>query len=86
MLLLAGGLFAAEAVTALFSIFAPSVLGVMLLLTGAQVARGPFDFPPVKEKRLLTLVVAAASIWNVGIGFVLDILIHYGAGRGQFRR
>lgn len=84
-LLLLAGLFAANAVVALFSMFATSVLGVMLFLTGAQLALGSCDFAKVKADRFVTLVVAASTIWNVGIAFVIGLALHHGFRRGWLR-
>ena len=84
-LLLGAGLFAAHAVVVLFSMFATSALGVMLFLTGAQLALGSCDFGGNKEDRFVTLIAAAATIWNVGIGFALGIALHWGFKKGVFK-
>lgn len=84
-ILLLTGLFAARAISLLFSLFAVSALGVMLFLTGAQLALGSCDLGRGKEQRFVTLVVAAATIWNVGIGFVLGLLLHWGFRRRAFK-
>lgn len=84
-LLLVAGLFAAQAVTTLFSLFAMSVLGVMLFLTGAQLAHGACDLGGNRENQFVILVVAAATIWNIGIGFALGIALHWGFRRGLIR-
>lgn len=83
--LLLTGLFAAQAVVTLFSLFSTSVLGVMLFLTGAQLALGSCDFAKVKSDRFVTLVVAAATIWNVGIAFIIGLVLHHGFRRGWLR-
>lgn len=85
VILLSAGLFAARAISALFSLFAVSALGVMLFLTGAQLALGSCDFGRGKEQRFVALVVAAATTWNVGIGFVLGLLLHWGFRRQAFK-
>lgn len=84
-LLLAAGLFAANAVVVVFSILSTSVLGVMLFLTGAQLALGSCDFGRHKFDRFVTLITAAATIWNVGIAFLLGIVVHLGFKKGWFR-
>lgn len=84
-LLLLAGLFAAQAVVVLFSLFSSSVLGVMLFLTGAQLALGSCDLGRRKEDRFVTLIAAAATIWNVGIGFALGVALHWGFRKGWFK-
>lgn len=83
-LLLLGGLFAAQALVTVFSMLSVSVLGVMIFLTGAQLALGSCDFGKAKDQRFVTLVVAAATVWNVGIGFLLGVLLHWGFRKGWF--
>lgn len=84
-LLLLAGLFAAKAVVVLLSMFSTSVLGVMLFLTGAQLALGSRDLAKVEADRFVTLVVAASTIWNVAIAFVLGLALHHGLRRGWLR-
>jgi len=60
-------------VQALFRIFPAAILGVILFLTGAQLALGACDFSRDKGERFVTLVTAAFAIWNVGIAFVVGL-------------
>jgi ABC-type uncharacterized transport system permease subunit len=52
-------------------------LGVILFLTGAQLALGSCDFGENKEERFITLVTAAFSMWNVGLAFVAGVILAY---------
>jgi MFS superfamily sulfate permease-like transporter len=63
-------LFFSGSVQAIFSIFPAAVLGVILFLTGAQLALGSCDFSKDKRERFITLITAAFCIWNVGLGFL----------------
>jgi len=65
------GLLFSDSVTTLLKVFPLPVLGVVLFLTGAQLALGSCDFSKHKDERFATLVTAGCSVWNVGIGFVL---------------
>jgi hypothetical protein len=47
------------------------VLGVVLFLTGAQLALGSCEFSKQKDERFATLVTAGCAAWNVGLGFVI---------------
>jgi MFS superfamily sulfate permease-like transporter len=75
VLLCLSALFFSGSVTTLLRIFPTPVLGVVLFLTGAQLALGSCDFGKRKDERFATLVTAACSIWNVGLGFVLGWLL-----------
>jgi hypothetical protein len=66
----------------LLGIFPVAVLGVILFLTGAQLALGSCDFSSNKTERFITLVTAAFCIWNVGIGFLAGMAGAYLNKRG----
>jgi MFS superfamily sulfate permease-like transporter len=74
VILLCLALLLSGSVQTLFSIFPAPVLGVILFLTGAQVALGSCDFSKNKGERFLTLVTAAFCIWNVGLGFLVGMI------------
>jgi hypothetical protein len=65
-----------SSVEMLFKIFPQSVLGVILLLTGGQLALGSCDFGEDKEDRFITLVTAGFAMWNVGLAFAVGMLCH----------
>jgi predicted benzoate:H+ symporter BenE len=69
-ILLVLALFFSHSVTALFGIFPKAVLGVILFITGAQLALGSCQFSDDKGERFVTLVTAAFAVWNVGIAFL----------------
>ena len=84
-LLLALAMGFSRSIEAIFGVFPHSVLGVILFLTGAQLALGSCDFSKQKGERFITLVTAAFSMWNVGLAFVVGILLAYIAKRGLLR-
>lgn len=63
--------FFSSSVMTLLKLFPLPVLGVVLFLTGAQLALGSCDFSRQKDERFATLVTAGCAAWNVGIAFVL---------------
>ena len=85
VILLAIALFLSGSIQTLLSIFPPSVLGVILFLTGAQLALGSCDFSVKKGERFVTLITAAFCIWNVGIGFIVGIAGAWLDKRGRLR-
>ena len=68
-------------VEALFDVLPQSVLGVILFLTGAQLALGSCDFSDDKVERFITLVTTAFALWNVGLAFVAGV-----AGAALYKR
>ena len=78
-------MFLSGSIQTLLSIFPAAVLGVILFLTGAQLALGSCDFSRNKGERFVTLMTAAFCIWNVGIGFVVGIAGAYLNKRGLLK-
>lgn len=72
-------------VATLFRLFPPAVLGVILFLTGAQLALGACDISKDKGERFVTMVTGALAIWNVGIAFVVGIIAYWLNRRGLLR-
>jgi MFS superfamily sulfate permease-like transporter len=78
-------LFFSNSVATLLRIFPVPVLGVVLFLTGAQLALGSCEFSKRKDERFATLVTAGCSIWNVGLGFALGWLVLAALRRGYVK-
>lgn len=78
-------LFFSSSLTTLLRIFPPSILGVILFLTGAQLALGACDISKDKGERFATVITAALAIWNVGIAFVVGSAVYLIARRGWLK-
>jgi MFS superfamily sulfate permease-like transporter len=85
VILLLLALFLSGSVQTLFGILPKAILGVILFLTGAQLALGSSDFSKHKGERFITLVTAAFCIWNVGLGFLAGMVGAYLNKRGWLR-
>src|SRR6185437_14165467 len=85
VLLLLCAFFFSGSIQLVFELFARPVLGVILFLTGAQLALGSCDFSKHEGERFITLVTAAFSIWNVGLAFVVGIALAQIEKRGWLR-
>lgn len=85
MILLLLALFFSGSIATLFAIFPEPILGVILFMTGAQLALGSCDFGIDKNDRFVTIVTAAFSIWNVGLAFVAGIFLVYALRRNWVR-
>jgi len=74
--------FFSGSVEVLFKLFPAAVLGVILFLTGAQLALGSSTFPTDRGGRIVVLLTAALCMWNVAAGFVIGIVLHHMSKRG----
>src|SRR5262249_31919887 len=61
------------------------VLGVILFLTGAQLALGSCDISKDKGERFVTVITGALAVWNVGLAFVVGIAAYWLNKRGLVR-
>jgi len=84
-ILLCLALFFSASISALFGVLAQPVLGVILFLTGAQLALGSCDFSKNKGERFITLATTAFAMWNVGLAFVVGMTLAYIERRGRLR-
>ena len=85
VILLILAFFFAGSIQTIFGLIAQPVLGVILFLTGAQLALGSCDFSKNNVERFITLATTAFALWNVGLAFVVGLLLHQIARRGWFR-
>lgn len=69
------GLFFSDSVLLLFEMIPPAVLGVILCLTGLELAMSARDVGREKRDVLVLLITAGFSLWNVGIGFLIGLLV-----------
>lgn len=74
--LLVLALFFSQAIEALFLLFPLAVLGVVLFLTGVQLAFSS-RLPRERSGRLIALVCAALCIWNVAAGMLTGLALHH---------
>jgi MFS superfamily sulfate permease-like transporter len=77
--------FFSDSVGTLLRLFPPSILGVILFLTGAQLALGSCDFSKDKGERFVTLITGALAVWNIGIAFVVGMTAYAMNKRGWLR-
>jgi MFS superfamily sulfate permease-like transporter len=86
-LLLIVGLFLADSVGSLLRLFPLSVLGVILLFGGLELAVGMMPGEGTRRDRAVTLLTAAVSMWNMGAGFLAGLVFWYAyAAGGKERR
>jgi hypothetical protein len=64
-------------VATLLHLFPTPILGVILFLTGAQLALGACDIPKDKGERFVLMVTGALAVWNVGLAFVVGMAAYW---------
>lgn len=72
IVLLVTALLFSGAVATLMHLFPSAIHGVVLFLTGAQLALGGSDLSQDKGERFVTVMTAALAVWNVGVAFVVS--------------
>jgi MFS superfamily sulfate permease-like transporter len=85
LVLLATATLFSGSVATLLRLFPPAVLGVILFLTGAQLALGACDVPKDRGERFVLMVTGALAVWNVGIAFVVGTAAYWLNKRGLLR-
>jgi MFS superfamily sulfate permease-like transporter len=84
-LLLVTVLLFSGSVGTLLRLFPTNVLGVILFITGAQLALGACDISRDKGERFVLVITAALAVWNVGIAFVIGMVAYALNKRGLLR-
>jgi MFS superfamily sulfate permease-like transporter len=74
-LLLVLALGFSSSVVTLFEVIPQAVLGTILFMTGVQLSSGQFDQTRDGHASTVLLVTAGLSMWNVGIGFSVGLLL-----------
>jgi MFS superfamily sulfate permease-like transporter len=72
-------------VETILKIFPAPILGVILFLTGAQLALGSCEFGRNKNDRFVSLITAASAVWNIGLAFLLGMATYHLLKRGWVR-
>jgi MFS superfamily sulfate permease-like transporter len=85
VVLLVVAIFFSGSVGTLLRLFPVPILGVILFLTGAQLALGSCDFSKNKGERFVTVITGALAVWNVGIAFVVGMVVYAMHTRGWLR-
>jgi MFS superfamily sulfate permease-like transporter len=79
------GVFFSGSVQTIFGVIPREILGVILFLTGAQLALGSCDFSKDTDERFVTIVTAGLSMWNIGLAFVIGLSVFHLLKRGWMR-
>jgi len=69
------GLFLADSVATLFKVFPPVILGVILLFGGLELAAGGRGGASSKEDRYIIYLTAGLAMWNMGVAYLVGLLL-----------
>lgn len=79
------GLFLGDSVATLFRLFPRSLLGVILLFGGLELASGVKADNLRKEDRYVMLLTTGVALWNMGAGYLTGLILWYAFQRKWLR-
>ena len=85
ILVLGTGLFLADSVAVLLRLFPRSILGVILLFGGLELAAGVRADGSQKSDRYVMLLTTGVSMWNMGVGYLAGLALWYAFQREWLR-
>ena len=85
ILILFIGLFLSDSVATLFKLFPRSLLGVILLFGGLELAAGAHGNGYQRGDRYVVLLTAGLSLWNMGVGYLAGLALWHALQREWLR-
>jgi hypothetical protein len=79
------GLFLSDSVATLFKLFPRSLLGVILLFGGLELAAGAHGNGSQRGDRYVVLLTAGISLWNMGAGYLAGLALWHALQREWLR-
>ena len=70
-------LFFSDSVSIIFKIFPNAILGVILFFAGSELAIVVKDIGEKKNDFYVMLVVAAIAMWNMGVAFLVGVIMDH---------
>jgi hypothetical protein len=84
-ILLLVALFFSDSVSIIFKIFPNSILGVILFFAGSELAIVVKDIGDKKADFYVMLIVSAFAMWNMGVAFLVGVILDNSLRRGWLR-
>jgi predicted benzoate:H+ symporter BenE len=78
-------LFFSDSVAIIFKIFPNAILGVILFFAGSELAIVVKDIGNKKSDFYVMLIVAAFAMWNMGVAFLVGVVLHTSLRKGWIR-
>jgi len=79
------GLFFSDSVATIFKIFPASILGVILFFTGLELASITRDIGSRRTDIYIMLATAGLAMWNMGVAYLVGLVLHYGVEKEILR-
>jgi predicted benzoate:H+ symporter BenE len=81
VIVLLTGLFLSDSVSLLLQVFPRSILGVILFFAGVELALVVRDVKLKKQNLFVLLVTAGTAMWNMGVAYLVGLILYYGLQR-----
>ena len=78
-------LFFSDSVSIIFKIFPDPILGVILFFAGSELAVVARDIGDKKSDVYVMLIVAAFAMWNMGVAFLVGVILDNSLRRGWIK-
>jgi len=85
LLLIFIAIFFSDSVSIIFRIFPNAILGVILFFAGSELAIVAKDIGGKKTDFYVTLLVAAFAMWNMGVAFLVGVIMDNALRRGWLK-
>ena len=85
VIVLLTGLFLSDSVSLLLQVFPRSILGVILFFAGVELALVVRDVKLKKQNLFVLLVTAGTAMWNMGVAYLVGLILYYGLQRRWIR-
>ena len=81
VIVLLTGLFLSDSVSLLLQVFPRPILGVILFFAGVELALVIRDIRLRKQNLFVLLITAGTAMWNMGVAYLVGLLLYYGIQR-----
>jgi len=78
-------LFFSDSVSIIFKIFPNAILGVILFFAGTELAIVVRDIGNKKSEFYVMIIVAAFAMWNMGVAFLIGVILDNSLRRGWLK-
>jgi len=85
-ILISLALFFSDSVSIIFRIFPNAILGVILFFAGSELAIVVKDIGDKKSDFYVMLIVAAFAMWNMGVAFLVGVILDHSLRRRRERQ
>ena len=81
VIVLLTGLFLSDSVDLLLQVLPRPILGVILFFAGVELAMVVRDIKLKKQNLFVLLITTGTAKWNMGVAYLVGLLLHYGIQR-----